>query len=128
MNVESDFEYIKDLSGEGGALAQANSVFDKINDGLTGFFDSLLGPDATDAYDASCNTCKHFARKPMTAEEKRLRNIYGMPGECLLKQIPTNGFQRGIYCGWENEQCYENRRTGKRPADIVTEIREIISE
>lgn len=115
--MPNDTEYIETLSGEAGSLADAARLFGKINNGLTTAFDAYFGPDEVDSFDASCNTCKHFQRRPMTSIEKSGRNIFGMPGLCELKNIPTTGWQRGQYCGFENASCYENRRTGMRPAD-----------
>lgn len=129
MSSESkDFEYIRSLSepvtvrdvetDEVLKVLPAGGEFGHINDGLTRAFDGLLwSPDEVDAFDASCNTCRHFVRKPMTPEEKRERNLYGMPGQCQLKQIPVSGWQRGQFCGLENGACYENRRTGMKHAE-----------
>lgn len=115
--MQSDTEYVESASGEAGVLANVGRLSGKMNDGLTRAFDAFFGPNEVDSFDASCNTCKHFQRKPMTPIEKSERNIFGMPGQCALKEIPTTGWQRGQYCGFENASCYENRRTGMRPAD-----------
>lgn len=115
--VNSDFAYIQDASGEGGDLAQAVELCDALNQALTQSLDSIFSSDVMDSFDASCNTCRHFQRKPMTPEEKRERNIFGMPGHCAKKDIAVRGWQRGQYCGFENAACYENRRTGMRPAE-----------
>jgi hypothetical protein len=86
-----------------------------VNNTMTKLFDAWFGPDEVDSFDASCNTCKHFRRRPMTPEEKSKRNIFGMPGDCQKKNIVVTGWQRGQYCGFENADCYENRRTNMRP-------------
>lgn len=109
---------ISELTGEAGGLAGTAKACHGINDGLTKSFDAIFGPDHVDTFDASCNTCKHFQRRNMTPVEKAERNIFGMPGLCLLKDIPTRGWQRGQYCGFENAKRYENRRTGKRPSEL----------
>lgn len=112
----TDFEQVESDSGPQGGLASAMGAFAGLNDGLTRFHDGIFGPDSTDTFDASCNTCKHFLRKAMTAEEKAERNIFGMPGHCAKKDRPTIAWHRGQFCGYENAECYENRRTGLTPA------------
>jgi hypothetical protein len=106
---------ISDFSKE---LSASTESCISMNNSLTSFYDAILGPDGTDTFDASCNTCKHFNRRAMTALEKSERNIFGMPGRCELKHIDVRGWQRGQYCGFENSDCYENRRTGKRPHEV----------
>ncbi len=110
-----DFEYLKNATGDSGVLSSLS--LDSINNNLTTFFDQIYGPDEVDSCDASCNTCKHFVRKGMNPQERSERNIYGMPGRCAVKEIEVFGQRRGIYCGFENADCYENRRTGMRPKD-----------
>lgn len=113
----SNFYYIERLSGDAGELHSATKTFNELNNSMTKFFDALFSPEEVDSFDASCNTCKYFARKPMTPEEKKDRNIFGMPGNCTKKDIPTRGWHRGQYCGFENKDCYENRRTGMKPIE-----------
>ena len=116
---ETDCEFIESISGEDGHLAKSVKTMDRLNGSMTKFLDYLWGPDGTDTFDASCNTCKHFDRKSMTPEEKKERNIYGMPGRCQKKDIAVRGWHRGQYCGFENVQCYENRRTGMTPIEFA---------
>lgn len=117
--MSDDFEFLRGNSGANLDLSGCS----RINDALTKVFDSLWSPDEVDSFDASCNTCKHFQRKPMTAEEKAERNIFGMPGLCGKKHIAVRGWQRGQYCGFENADCYENRRTGMRPSEACKQAR-----
>lgn len=105
------FEYIKSNSGVNVDL----SLCGKLNDGMTRVLDGIFGPNEVDSFDASCNTCRHFERRAMTAQEKAERNIFGMPGRCAKKDMPVRGWQRGQFCGFENRDCYENRRTGMKP-------------
>lgn len=113
--------------GPQGSLAGLVGVCNNLNDSLTRINDSILGADGTDAFDASCNTCKHFQRKPMTGEEKANRNIYGMPGRCEKKDIAVTGWQRGQFCGFENAACYENRRTEMTHAGISAQIKDFMA-
>jgi hypothetical protein len=116
----SDAGLLEIISGEGGSLSKGAWAADKFNNALTDKFDAFFGSaDNTDTFDASCNTCKHFQRRQMTALEKSERNIGGMPGICSLKSIATTGWHRGQYCGFENAECYENRRTGLRPHQVM---------
>lgn len=124
--MSAEFEYLHSFSQPHAAeLADGTTVtrtieqgFHALNDGMTRMMDAQLGPDGTDAFDASCNTCKHFVRKAMSPEEKAERNIFGMPGRCAAKDVPVRGWQRGQHCGFENALCYENRRTGKRAHEV----------
>ena len=115
----SESEYIEDVSGESGVLAKFVGLFNKANASLTAAMDAFANSEETDSFDASCNTCMHFARKPMTPLEKSERNIFGMPGTCLLKSVEVRGWQRGQDCSFDNAACYENRRTGMRWRDGV---------
>jgi hypothetical protein len=47
----------------------------------------------------------------MSPDERRERNIYGMPGQCGKKKIAVVAWHRG-QLDEKNEECYENRRTG----------------
>jgi hypothetical protein len=111
--MSQDFDYLVGHSGSNIDLSKCGDI----NNGMTKMFDAIWSPDEVDSFDASCNTCKNFQRKPMTPEEKAERSIFGMPGRCELKSIPVRGWQRGQFCGFENADCYENRRTGMRPKD-----------
>lgn len=115
--INEDCEYLQSASGESGGLSSADTTCGSINNFLTRSIDHIFSPDSVDSFDASCNTCKHFVRRAMTPEEKSERNVFGMPGYCQKKDIDTRGWQRGQYCGFENADCYENRRTGMRPKD-----------
>jgi hypothetical protein len=110
-----DFEILDEVSGGAGGFQKSMQACDKLNDGLTALSDAISSPDETDSFDASCNTCKHFQRHAMTPEQRAERSRNGMPGHCLLKDVPVKGWHRGHHCGFENESCYENRRTGMRP-------------
>jgi hypothetical protein len=115
-----NFDYIGSFSGAAGGLAKVMKGYSDLNDTLTKCADQWFGSaDNTDTFDASCNTCKHFSRSPMTPEEKRQRSTFGMPGLCQIKDIPVVGWHRGKYCGIENDLCYQNRRTDLGPNEII---------
>lgn len=100
-----DFEYLEGHTGNGIDLSRCN----KANDGMTGFLDGMWGPDKTDAFDSSCNTCKHFQRTPFDRKE-RVTSVFGFPGTCGKTGQSVTGWPRGQFCG---HSCYENRRTGQ---------------
>lgn len=118
-----NFDYIKNFSGESGGLSLLAKEFTGLNESLTKHLDKTFSPEDVDSYDASCNTCKSFERKPMSSEQKRERNIFGMPGYCNKKNVNVTGWQRGQYCGFENGECYENRRTGMKPSESMLVIK-----
>ena len=103
-----EWENIATLTGPRGDLAAVANVCGKINDAITRAFDILDGPDATDAFDASCNTCRHFQRTKFDRTTHSV-SIFGFPGTCAQTGKSVTGWPRGIFCG---HQCYENRRTG----------------
>jgi hypothetical protein len=111
----NDGEYLESFS--------QTEPFSVLNNSLTRVFDSAFGPDEVDSFDASCNTCKHFERRPMNPKEKSERNIFGMPGHCGKFDRPTVAWQRGQFCGFENASCYENRRTGMRHSEACRTVR-----
>jgi hypothetical protein len=104
----SDQEYVEYASGAAGGLAKSVELFGKINDGLTAMMDATEGPNETDAFDASCNTCTHFLRERFDRKE-RLVSIWGFPGTCSKFDVRVVGWPRGLLCG---HACYKNRRTG----------------
>lgn len=84
----SDSEYLEGMASE---LSSVIATIGRTNENLTRLYDVLSDPDETDTFDASCNTCRSFERKPMTPEEKTHRNIYGMPGRCAKKDVQVRG-------------------------------------
>lgn len=108
--MSSGFVEIEQISGADGGLAGIAQAFHGLNDGLTWLMDHLEGPDGTDAFDASCNTCAHFQREKFDRRE-RLVSIWGFPGTCAETGKSVTGWPRGQFVG---HACYENRRTGSR--------------
>lgn len=114
-----DCSHLEQLSGPNGALANVAKLCHALNTRMTKAFDSLFDPEATDTLDASCNTCKHFQRE---AFDRKFHSIstYGFPGYCVKLHKKTTGWPRGQYDGFNNDSCYENRRTGLTPAQLVS--------
>lgn len=106
----SDFDFVDEASGASGDLAKGIQVCVALNSNLTGLLDAIEGPDGTDTFDASCNTCKHFVRARFDKKEHNPA-IFGFPGSCAQTGDAATGWPRGQYVGMK---CYENRRTGKK--------------
>ncbi len=105
----SDFDILESATGPQGDLAESARLCHALNTSLTRVFDLAFGVDGTDSFDKSCNTCKHFVREKFD-KSVNPPAIYGFPGRCAKKDIPTVGWPRGQYCGFENSECYENRK------------------
>lgn len=114
--MDDQVKIVEAMSGASGGLATMANTCHKLNGTLSKVSDSTFGSEGTDTFDASCNTCKSFSRLPFDKKDRN-PSLYGFPGTCTKFNKPTTGYKRGIYCGFENDPCYENRVTGMTPTE-----------
>jgi hypothetical protein len=108
IQSENDYEFLVALSGANGGLTTFAQACREATVNMTKAMDRDMGPDWTDAWDASCNTCAHFQREKFDRKERN-PTLWGFPGCCAKTGDSVTGWPRGQFLG---HACYENRRTG----------------